>query len=57
MRFGTFEATNEKDFSDAVEIYKIKEIPESRLQTIEVKLDKPYRYVRYKRPKGTFLFR
>lgn len=54
MRFGTFEAANEKDFSDAVEIYKIKEIPESRLQTIEVKLDKPYRYVRYKRPKGTF---
>lgn len=54
MRFGIFEAANKKDFSDAVEIYKIKEIPESRLQTIEVNPDKPYRYVRYKRPKGTF---
>ena len=54
MRFGIFEVANKKDFSDAVEIYKIKEIPESRLQSIEVNLDKPYRYVRYKRPKGTF---
>lgn len=54
MRFGVFEAANKKDFSDAVEIHKITDLPESRLQTVKLSLDKPYRYVRYRRPKGTF---
>lgn len=54
MRFGFFEVANKKDFSDAVEIYKINDIPQSRMQTIEVSLKKAYRYIRYKRPKGTF---
>lgn len=54
MVYGYFEAANKADFSDAREVYRIINIPESRLQNIKIQLDKPYRYVRYVRPRGTF---
>lgn len=54
MVMGRFEGANRSDFSDAEEIYRIKEIPESKMQKISINADKPFRYVRYLRPKGTF---
>lgn len=54
MLYGVFEGANKKDFSDAVELFKIVNIPESKMQQVQIVSDKPYRYIRYRRPKGTF---
>ena len=54
MVMGRFEGANQFDFSDAEEIYRIKEIPESKIQKVNISTDKAFRYVRYLRPKGTF---
>lgn len=54
MVMGRFEGANQSDFSDAEEIYRITEIPESKIQKVNISTDKAFRYVRYLRPKGTF---
>lgn len=54
MIMGIFEGANNSDFSDAEEIYRITETPESGMQKVNINTDKLYRYVRYRRPKGTF---
>ena len=55
MTGGIFEASNAPDFSNAVCLYKIIDIPISRIQYKDTKLTgKTYRYARYRKPKGTF---
>lgn len=51
---GIFEGANKPDFSDAEEIYSIRSIPKPQMQKVTIDSDIPYRYVRYKRPGGTF---
>lgn len=51
---GTFEGANKPDFSDAEEIYSIRSIPKPQIQEVTIDSGIPYRYVRYKRPGGTF---
>lgn len=54
MQGGVFEVSNKADFSDAVEIYRISETPLSRLQKVDLSLDKPCKYIRYRKHSGTF---
>jgi hypothetical protein len=54
MRLGLFEGANRVDFSDAEILYAIKDTPESNVQLVSIYSDIPYRYVRYRRPLGTF---
>ena len=54
MRLGTFEGANRTDFYDAESLYTIKDIPESNVQTVCLDSSRPYRYIRYRRPMGTF---
>lgn len=54
MIMGVFEGANKADFSDATELYKITKTPESKMQKIEISAEKAYRYIRYRKPKGTF---
>lgn len=54
MLLGVFEGANKADFSDAEELLLITDLPESKMQQVKVESDKTYRYVRYRRPKGTF---
>ncbi|MEY8685753.1 transglutaminase domain-containing protein [Bacteroides sp. AN502(2024)] len=51
---GMFEGANYADFSDAEAIYIITETPKSRMQKVKVSTSKKYRYIRYRKPKGTF---
>lgn len=51
---GVFEGANRTDFSDAEELYKIAGTPESKMQKVKISTDKNYRYIRYRKPKGTF---
>lgn len=53
MIMGIFEGANKADFSDAEELIKITKIPKSQMQSVNVISDKRFRYIRYKRPKGT----
>lgn len=53
MVMGIFEGSNKSDFSDAEEIYRITKTPESQMQKVNISTDKAYRYVCYRRPKGT----
>lgn len=55
MTGGIFEASNAPDFSDAVCLHKIIDIPMSRPQHENAALTgKTFRYARYRKPKGTF---
>lgn len=54
MLGGMFEGANQKNFSDADTIYYISTIPKSQMQYVQIESDKSYRYIRYKRPNGTF---
>ncbi|MDR0559061.1 MAG: discoidin domain-containing protein [Prevotellaceae bacterium] len=47
MLDGRFEAANRVDFSDAEELYTIKESPKLIPNIIDLKSDKTYRYIRY----------
>lgn len=51
---GIFDGANRADFSDAEELYKIVGTPESKMQKVSISSDKNYRYIRYRKPKGTF---
>lgn len=54
MLGGIFEGSNRRDFSDAEEIYRITNIPESKMQKVDLITKKDYRYIRYRKPKGVF---
>lgn len=54
MLRGVFEGANKADFSDAQELYEIVETPFSRMQKILIDDNRTYRYIRYRRPQGTF---
>lgn len=54
MMMGVFEGANQADFSDAEEIYRITETPQSQMQRVNISTNKSYRYIRYTRPGGTF---
>ena len=54
MTNGIFEGADNPDFSDAVILYEISGIPESRMQKVRITDDRPYRYIRYRRPAGIF---
>jgi hypothetical protein len=47
---GKFQASNNRDFSDAVDLYEIKEKPISCYQIVPTHTDKPYKYLRYLAP-------
>lgn len=51
---GIFEGANKRDFSDATTLYNIIETPLSRLQRVSVTKDKPFRFIRYRKPQGVF---
>ena len=51
---GLFEGANQADFSDAEEIYRITDTPESRMQRVNIPSHKKYRYVRYRKYKRVF---
>lgn len=51
---GIFEGANYADFSDAQIIYTITETPKSQIQKVNISNNKKYRYIRYRKPKGTF---
>ena len=54
MTGGIFEGANKADFSDAVELHRINTVPSSHLQKVDTKSEQAYRYVRYRKPQGTF---
>lgn len=54
MRGGRFQAANKPDFSDAIEVYKIKNTPEMTYQTADLKNGKAYKYWRYLSPDSSF---
>lgn len=51
---GVFEGANRRDFSDAVILYSITDTPLSRLQRIDVSTDRSFKFIRYRKPQGTF---
>lgn len=51
---GVFEGANRSDFSDAVTLYSIINTPLSRLQRIDVTINQAFKYIRYRKPQGTF---
>lgn len=51
---GVFEGANKADFSDADKLLCITSIPVSKMQYVTINTDKSYRYIRYRREKGTF---
>ncbi len=51
---GVFEVANTPDFSDARELYRITDTPQSRMQRIRLADGAGFRYVRYRRPAGRF---
>lgn len=54
MLWGAFEGASRKDFSDAETVYRVSAVPMSKMQYVQLHTDKSYRYIRYRRPKGTF---
>lgn len=51
---GVFEGANSPSFSDAVTLYSITDTPLSRLQRIDVTTGQTFKYIRYRKPQGTF---
>lgn len=51
---GVFEGANKPDFSDATRLHYITETPLSRLQRVDAAPGKAFRYLRYRKPLGTF---
>lgn len=54
MQGGIFEGANRKDFTDAVELYYVNDIPLPRMQKIPISSPRKFKYFRYRKPKGTF---
>ncbi len=54
MMDGVFECANRPDFSDAVQVFQITDTPFSRMQSIAVSDKNAYRYLRYRKQRGTF---
>lgn len=54
MNGGIIEGANNSDFSDAKPIYHIHKTPESHLQGIKLSNRQSFRYIRYRKPSGTF---
>lgn len=53
---GYFELSNDRDFKDATIVHYVDSLPLSRLQSISLECEKPYRYIRfYKRSGGISL--
>ena len=50
---GIFEGANRADFSDAIVLYKIDELPEMRRNFVDLP-ETSFRYVRYLAPKGSY---
>ena len=51
---GVFEGANKRDFSDAVELYRIIDRPLSRLQRVAVNSTMAFRYLRFRKTQGIF---
>lgn len=51
---GIFEVANKIDFSDAVEVAILKNIPQSRPQKLEISLPGSYKYARYRKSSKVF---
>jgi len=51
---GVFEGANRADFSDAEELHYIYEIPLPRMQRVTIDHKGAFRYIRYRKAKGTF---
>ncbi len=51
---GIIEGANRKDFSDAVCLYMAMETPHSRMQTVSPWENGNFRYLRFRKPSGTF---
>lgn len=54
MLGGVLEGANRPDFADAEIVYNISSAPASKMQYVKPESDKRYRYLRYRRLKGTF---
>jgi hypothetical protein len=50
MQNGVFEGANRPDFSDAVKLHLIKDIPEDRFHRVKITHNRKFRYVRYVSP-------
>lgn len=51
---GLIEVANEADFSDARIVHYIDSRPLSHIQKIHISSEKPFRYLRYRKPSGVF---
>jgi hypothetical protein len=51
---GKFQGSNNPDFSDAVDLYVIKDMPETHLQEIKINSGLNFRYIRYIGPEDGF---
>lgn len=54
MTGGILEGANHEDFSDAIQIHRIYNMPLSHMQEINAKGYPPLRYIRFRQPSGTF---
>lgn len=54
MSGGIIEGANNADFSDAIPLHHIYGTPASHLQRIRLSDNQPFRYIRYRKPSGTF---
>ena len=53
MKGGKFQLANKSDFSDSVDIYTIKNVPEICFNKVELRIKKKYKYFRYRAPAGS----